>query len=82
MPSASLEDMEVKTSSSHDMLKRIVAPLAVWAVTKVLETPKVRKTMVILYKMELSIAIKISLGHLRENHCHTKVQLFTVFLNY
>ena len=35
----------MKTSSSHDMLKRIVAPLAVWAVTKVLETPKVRKTM-------------------------------------
>ena len=37
--------MEVKRTSSHDMLKRIVAPLAVWAVTKVLEAPHVKRAM-------------------------------------
>lgn len=37
--------MEVKRASSHDMLMHIVAPLTVWAVTKVLETPHVKKAM-------------------------------------
>ena len=37
--------MEVKRATSHDMLKRIVAPLTVWAVTKVLEAPRVKKAM-------------------------------------
>lgn len=32
-------------NSSHAMLKRVIAPLAVWAVTKVLDAPKVKKTM-------------------------------------
>ena len=31
--------------SSQDMLKRVIAPLAVWAVTKVLDTPRVKKTL-------------------------------------
>ena len=37
--------MDVKKSDSHSMLKRIVAPLTVWAVTKALETPKMKSTM-------------------------------------
>jgi hypothetical protein len=32
-------------NSSHTMLKRVIAPLAVWAVTKVLDAPNVKKTM-------------------------------------
>jgi len=35
----------MKKNSSHTMLKRVIAPLAVWAVTKVLDAPKVKKTM-------------------------------------
>lgn len=35
----------MKSANSHAMLKRIIAPVAVWAVTKVLETPHVKKTM-------------------------------------
>jgi uncharacterized protein (DUF2236 family) len=31
--------------SSQDMLKRVIAPLAVWAVTKVLDAPRVKKTL-------------------------------------
>ena len=37
--------MDAMESNSHDMLKRIVAPIAVWAVTKALEAPHVKKTM-------------------------------------
>src|SRR5262249_44460970 len=37
--------MEIMESKSHDMLKRVVAPIAVWAVTKALETPQVKKAM-------------------------------------
>lgn len=37
--------MEVKQTNTHTMLKRIVAPLTVWAVTKVLETPRVKKAV-------------------------------------
>jgi hypothetical protein len=37
--------MDVKKANSHTMLKRIVAPLTVWAVTKVLESPDVRSAM-------------------------------------
>jgi hypothetical protein len=37
--------MDVKKTDSHSMLKRIVAPLAVWAVTKALESPKVKGAM-------------------------------------
>jgi hypothetical protein len=37
--------MDVKKPDSHSMLKRIVAPLAVWAVTKALEAPKVKGAM-------------------------------------
>ena len=32
-------------NDTHTMLKRIVAPLAVWAVTKVLETPRVKSAV-------------------------------------
>ncbi len=37
--------MAMKKANSHAMLKRVVAPLTVWAVTKVLETPRVKKAM-------------------------------------
>jgi hypothetical protein len=37
--------MDVKKTDSHSMLKRIVAPLTVWAVTKLLEAPKVKGAM-------------------------------------
>lgn len=37
--------MPIKQTDSHTMLKRVVAPLTVWAVTKALETPRVKKTM-------------------------------------
>jgi len=34
-----------KNTSSHAMLKRVIAPVVVWAITKVLDTPNVKKTM-------------------------------------
>jgi len=37
--------MALKKTNSHTMLKRIVAPLTVWAVTKVLEAPRVKDAM-------------------------------------
>ena len=37
--------MDVTKTNSHSMLKRIVAPLTIWAVTKVLETPRVKGAM-------------------------------------
>jgi len=37
--------MNVNQTNSHTMLKRVVAPLTVWAVTKALEAPSVRKAM-------------------------------------
>jgi len=37
--------MSMKKANSHAMLKRVVAPLTVWAVTKVLEAPRVKKAM-------------------------------------
>jgi hypothetical protein len=39
------EPMDVNKANSHTMLKRVVAPLTVWAVTKALEAPRVRKAM-------------------------------------
>gem|GEM_PF-1533740 len=35
----------MKRTTSHSMLKRIVGPVALWAVTKALESPKVKKSM-------------------------------------
>ena len=40
-----IERAIMKKNSSHAMLKRVIAPLAVWVVTKALDTPKVKKTM-------------------------------------
>ena len=37
--------MDVTKTNSHSMLKRIVAPLTIWAVTRVLEAPKVKGAM-------------------------------------
>jgi len=32
-------------NTSHVMLKRVIAPLAVWAISKALDAPHVKKTM-------------------------------------
>ncbi|PYQ60543.1 MAG: hypothetical protein DMF58_07900 [Acidobacteria bacterium] len=32
----------MKTSSTHQVIKRLIPPLAVWAVGKLLETPRVK----------------------------------------
>jgi len=34
-----------KSPKSHHLIKRMIAPFAVWAVTKILETPAVKKKL-------------------------------------